>query len=167
MHRASPTILAAALLTAGCAAAGSFPSLAPREVEAIYAAGDPLQSAPDAPNREGLAERLGAFSAAAADGSGAFERALAAARPVVARAGGRGSESWLAAQQAVSRVEAARAQTSRAVADLDEYVLAEARKGPLSIADYERLTAAMERLHGLSSRQQAAADALRRSLSGG
>ncbi|HEY7810148.1 MAG TPA: hypothetical protein VIA98_07195 [Allosphingosinicella sp.] len=167
MHRASPLALAAALLTAGCAASGSFPSLAPREVEAIYAAGDPLQSAPDAPDRGGLSGRLGGFSAAAAEGSGAFERALAAARPVVARAGGRGSESWLAAQQAVSWVEAARAQTSRAVADLDEYVLAEARKGPLSIADYERATAAMERLHALAARQQAAADGLRRSLSGG
>ncbi|HEX9955448.1 MAG TPA: hypothetical protein VGB48_09585 [Allosphingosinicella sp.] len=167
MHRASPLAIAAALLTAGCAASGSFPSLAPREVEAIYAAGDPLQSAPDAPDRAGLGARIESFAGAAAEGSGAFERALAATRPVAARAGARGSESWIAAQQAVSRVEAARAQTSRAVADLDEYALAEARKGPLSIADYERLTAAMDRLRGLAARQQDAADALRRRLSGG
>ncbi|HEY0149657.1 MAG TPA: hypothetical protein VGB70_11735 [Allosphingosinicella sp.] len=166
MHRFTPLPLLAGLLTVGCAASGTFPSLAPREVEAIYAAGDPLQSAPEAPDRAGLSGRVAAFAAAANENDAAFERALGAARPLAARAGGSGSESWIAAQQAISRVEAARAATTRAVADLDEFALAEARQGPLSTSDYELLTAAMARLHALAKRQQDSVDALRSRVSG-
>jgi hypothetical protein len=156
----------ALLLTAGCAAPGPFPSLAPREVERIYAAGDPLQSAPEAPDRAGLAERIVALSAAASDGEAAFDRALAAARPLASRAGSPGSESWIAAQQAISRAEAARAQTMRALADLDQFTLEQAREGPLSPGDYRRLTDSAARLQAISGRQQEAMNGLRASVSG-
>jgi hypothetical protein len=168
MKSALPLLLAAAAaLLPGCAAPGTFPSLAPREAERLYASGDPLQTLPEAPDRAGLTGQAARFAAAAAEGDSAFERALAAARPLVARSGARGGESWIAAQEAVSRVEAARAATSRAVADLDQFATAEAHKGPLSTADYERLTEALARVSGLAARQQEAVNRLRSSLSGG
>ena len=162
-----PTAFAAALLLPGCAATGPFPSLAPREVERIYAAGDPLQTTPDAPSRPALAGQVSDLVAAANDGDAAFERALAAARPLAARAGARGSESWIAAQQAISRVEAARVATTRALGDLDQFAHTQAQQGPLSTADYQRLTGALARLQGLADRQQDAVNRLRGGVSGG
>jgi len=167
MKSASPLALAAAALLSGCAAPGPFPSLAPREAERVYAAGDPLQVLPEAPDRAGLAGQVAAFAAAAGAGESAFNTAIAAARPLVSRAGGSGSESWVAAQEAVSRVEAARAATSKAAADLDQFAAAEAQKGPVSTADYQLLTEALVRIGGVANRQQEAVDRLRTSLSGG
>jgi hypothetical protein len=161
MNRAPPLALAAALLLSACAAPGTFPSLAPREAERLYAAGDPLQTTPEAPDRAAIAEQIGAVSATAGDGNAAFQRELAAAQPLAARAGRSGSESWIAAQQAISRVEAARATTTRALADLDQFASEQARMGPLSIADFGRLKAAVARLQAQADRQQQAIDRLR------
>ena len=167
MKSANPAASAALLLLAGCAAPGPFPSLAPREVERVYAAGDPLQSAPEAPDRAGLVERIAGFAAAANDNDSAFRQALAAAQPLAARAGAAGSESWISAQQAISRVEAARAATGRALADLDQFTLEQARQGPLSEGDYRRLTEAAASLQAVAARQQEAVDRLRAAVSGG
>jgi hypothetical protein len=158
---ASAPLLLAALLTAGCAADGPFPSLAVREAEQVYAAGDPLQTTPEAPDRAGLAGRIAAFLAAANEGEAAFQRALAAAQPLAARSGERGSESWIAAQQAISRVEAARAATTRALGDLDQFSAEQARQGPLSTADFARLTEATARLQAQADRQRDAVARLR------
>lgn len=161
MTRALPPLLAAALALGGCAADGSFPSLAPREAERLYAAGDPLQTTPDAPVRPGLADRVAGFVAAAAAGEADFASALAAAQPLAARAGTRGSESWIAAQQAISRVEAARAATTRALGDLDQFAAEQARQGPLATADYQRLTEATGRVQAQADRQRQAVERLR------
>ena len=161
MIRSLPSLFAATLLLAGCAAHGPFPSLAPREAERIYAAGDPLQTTPEAPDRAGLASRISGFLAAAAEGEAAFNRALAAARPLAARAGSRGSESWLAAQQAISRVEAARAATTRALGDLDQFAAEQARQGPLSTSDFARLTEATARLQAQADSQRQKVEQLR------
>lgn len=164
MKHAPTLATAAALLLAGCATNGPFPSLAPREVERIYAAGDPLQTTPDAPSRAGLSGQVGSLVAAANDGDATFERALAAARPLAARAGASGSESWIAAQQAISRVEAARVATTRALGDLDQFAHTQAQEGPLSTADYERLTGALAQLQALADRQQDAVNRLRQGV---
>ena len=161
MNRALPPALAAALLAGACAAPGPFPSLAPREAERLYAAGDPLQTTPDAPHRAAIPAGIAAALAAAADGEAAFARALAAAQPLAARAGPRGSESWLAAQQAISRAEAARAATTRALGDLDQFASEQARQGALSTADFARLTEATARLQAQANRQQQALNRLR------
>jgi hypothetical protein len=159
MKRTLPPLLAAALLTAGCAADGPFPSLAVRDAERVYAAGDPLQTTPEAPDRAGLAGRIAGFLAAAGEGEAAFGRALAAAQRI--SSGPRGSESWIASQQAISRVEAARAETTRALGDLDEFASEQARQGPLSTADFGRLTDATARLHAQAERQRQAIAQLR------
>jgi hypothetical protein len=161
MTRTLPLPLAAALLLAGCASDGAFPSLGIRDAERVYAAGDPLQTTPEAPDRAGLAGRIAAFLAAANEGEAAFARALAAARPLAVRSGAPGSEGWLAAQQAISRVEAARAATTRALGDLDQFSAEQARQGPLSTADYGQLTGATARLQAQADRQRQAVEQLR------
>jgi hypothetical protein len=127
----------------------------------VYAAGDPLQTTPDAPNRAGLGGRIAELLTAGAAGEDAFRRALAAAQPLAARSGAPGSESWIAAQQAISRAEAARAVTTRALGDLDQYSTEQARQGPLSTADFQRLTDALARLQAQAERQRQAVERLR------
>ncbi|HEV2747767.1 MAG TPA: hypothetical protein VGW34_10780, partial [Allosphingosinicella sp.] len=100
-------VIAAAWL-AGCAAEGPFPSLAPRAVEQEPAAEPPAPAAALTPSDPATAARIAELARAARDGHGRFEAALAAARPATARAGATGSESWIEAQLAVSRAQAAR-----------------------------------------------------------
>jgi hypothetical protein len=165
MTRAAASILTALAALAGCAAPGPYPSLALRDVERTYAAGDPVAPPPVVPDRSGLGARVQALVAAGGAADAGFERALAAARSLAGRAGAAGSEGWIAAQQAVSRAEAARAATVRALADLDALAIAEAAE-PLSAADYERLTAGLAALQAATDRQQRALDGLRASLRG-
>jgi hypothetical protein len=137
-----------ALLAAACAGGGGdYPSLAVREAERIYASGDPIKPAPVIADRPGIAERIGALLAAGRDNAGAFEAALAAAQQLAGRAGGPGSDSWVAAQQAVSRAGAARA-------------------GPVSDADFARLTEGSAQLNALATRQQELLDTVRARLGG-
>ena len=149
---------------AACAARGPYPSLEPRPAEALYASGDPVAPAPVHPDRPEVAQTVAGLLSEGRTGDGAFEEALAAARPLAQRAGGYGSESWVAAQQALSRVEAARAATIRALADLDSFAVREAAAGPLSAADYERLTVATAELQRLANDQQMRLNALRTAL---
>lgn len=169
MTRASAASAASTLLAlaglAACAAPGPYPSLALREAERVYAAGDPVAPPPVVPDRPGIEARVQALVAAGRAADRGFETALAAARPLAGRAGGAGSESWIAAQQAVSRAEAARAATVRALADMDRLAIDEARE-PLSADDYARLTAGVAALQTLADRQQQALDGLRARLRG-
>jgi hypothetical protein len=166
--RSSPALLAllAAALVAGCATEGEFPSLAPREAERVYAeeARSPPPKAPVLPDDPAIAERAAALVAAGRGGNEAYESAMAAARRLVSAAGAPGTESWIAAQQAVSRVEAARAETVNALADLDRLAIAEAGSPPLSDADFARLTSATAELQQLADRQHEALARLRESL---
>jgi hypothetical protein len=166
MKTALPLLLPLLLLPGACAAPGPFPSLAPRDVERVYAAGDPLRPVVDAPDRAEVGERIRTSSLLAQGGEAAFERALTQARPLAARAGAAGSETWLAAQQAVSRAQAARAPTVAALADLDQFAAAEAVKAPLSTADYRRLIEALAQLQALAESQEARLGQLRGRLSG-
>jgi hypothetical protein len=146
-----PAAMLAALL-GGCAAEGDYPSLAPRPVEKELAATDPAPPAP-LPDDPALAKRVAALAAEAQRGEAEFEAALPAARSAVAGAGAPGGESWVEAQQALSRLEAARRATVQALADLDALALAEAGKTSLSGADLERLRAAVAALQAIADRQ--------------
>jgi hypothetical protein len=83
----------------------------------------------------------------------------------VAAAGPAGGEAWIEAQQALSRLEAARGATVRALADLDALALAEANKTTLSGADLERLRAAVAALQAIADRQHDEIAGLRARLS--
>ena len=106
----------------GCGQRGGFPSLAPRPIEQV----DASVSAPTAPTASGVADaailaRLTPILAAAEAGHGRFETELAAARPIIEQAAGsaQSGEAWVAGQEALSRVSAARGALVAALADLD------------------------------------------------
>jgi hypothetical protein len=152
-----------ALLT-GCAARGDFPSLAPRPIERELAVEQPAPKAPEPAADPALAARIAELLGQARAGSAAFETALAAARGAAAGAGAAGSDGWIAAQAAVSRVEAARTEVVTALAELDRIGIERARQ-PTSAADRAMVTAALNDVQAIADRQHEQLDKLRALLS--
>ena len=157
-------VLALSALVAGCADPGAYPSLAPRPIEAELAAADEAPPPPPLPDTPEVTARAAALAVEARSGVPAFEAALAVAERAVRGAGGPGSDSWVAAQQAVSRVEAARAVTTRALGELDAYSVAQATTRSLSPTDLERLAASLAEVQAISDRQSEAVNRLQRIL---
>jgi hypothetical protein len=73
----------------------------------------------DRPVTPSLAARLADLVGQARSGEAAVEPAAAAAEQLAAAAGARQSESWIAAQQALTAAIAAREPTARALGDID------------------------------------------------
>ena len=73
----------------------------------------------DRPVAPALAGRLAELIAQAHAGDAAFEPAVDQAERLAATAGPAGSESWVAAQQALSTAQAARGPTGTALGDID------------------------------------------------
>jgi Meckel syndrome type 1 protein len=154
-------------LLAGCAADGPYPSLAQRPAEKAFAeerdAPDPVPPQPAAD--PALVREAQQFVARAEAGRSAFDAAYDAAAPLTARAGAPGSEIWVQAQQAVSRVVSAEAETARAMADLDQLAAARASAGTLNDADAVALRDASARVQAIADSQagrlQRLEDALR------
>ena len=162
-------LLPALAALAGCAEDGAYPSLAQRPAELEYAkeaAAVPAAPAPATDDPE-VAERVAALTAEARAGESEFEAAFGPASAAVAKAGAAGSDSWVEAQQALSRVTAAQARTTRALADLDGFALSRAGEGPLSPADEERLRAGVEAAQAIANRQAERLARLEQSLSRG
>ena len=168
-----------AILVSGCAGQGEFPSLAPRAVERELSgaavppcATDPQQPAlaappppaplPDDPR---LRARITELAARARSGEREFNAALPAARAKVAQAGQAGSDPWIDAQIAVSRLEAARSATSTALAELDALATARAQDPNTNAADRERVVEAAEDVRRLAADQRSALEDLQRRLS--
>ena len=125
-------MLALTIVAGGCASpAIAPPSLAPRATEAI----DPRLPVERAlvvrPVTAGLTARLAGLLAEARAGEAAFRSALGPAQRAAAAAGPARSESWIAAQQALSALDASLARTTRALSDIDALAGAdiEARSG--------------------------------------
>lgn len=113
-------VITLCLAGAGCSSPKiTPPSLAPRAAEAV----DPRLPVERAlvvrPVAAGLRGRLAELTAEARTGEAAFRGALGAAQRAASAAGPARSESWIAAQQALSALEAARAPTTRALSDID------------------------------------------------
>jgi hypothetical protein len=170
--RAFPAAFVALPLLGGCAAQGPFPSLAPRAVEGNLtcrsgAAGCPdvdagaPQAAPAASPPINADPQLGArvaeLLAAAQAGQADFAASLPAARAAAEGAGAAGTDSWVAAQQEISRLEAARARTVDALAELDALAIRRS-DAPVSEADYQAVLAAVEEARALAETQQAELD---------
>ena len=161
-------------LVGACAAAGPFPSLAPRAVERDLTGGSAPAGCPDFPEAEPtpapaapppvnpdpqLGARATELLTAARAGEADFAAALPRARTAAQAAGGPGTESWVAAQQEISRLEAARARTVDALAELDS--LAISRSGAaVGEEDYQAVLAAAEEVRALVQAQQAELDAI-------
>ena len=161
MRALLPLIAAAAL--AGCVAEDGFPSLAPRPGERDLSTEEPFHPRVPIPDDAALRARIAELRARAAAGDNGFDAVLPAARAAVAAAGPRESDSWVAAQQALSRLEAARAPTAAALGALDQ-LLVERADQPTSDADFALLREALAAAERLSAGQQERFDALRARL---
>ena len=159
-------------LLSACAAQGPFPSLAPRAVERGLAGGSAPAPCPDeeaaaqaqaalsaapalVPSNPQLRARVAALLAQARQGQSAFAAILPRASAAAGRAGASGSESWITAQQEISRLEAARARTSDALAELDTLSIRRPADGRVNADDEQSVRAAEEEARGLAERQDA------------
>jgi hypothetical protein len=182
MWRPFPFTATAALafLIAGCAEQGSFPSLAPRPIEYTLSgrpvppciageaggAAAPAEAAPSAPAQDPeIAASIERLLGSARQGQSDFAAILPAAQAAAMRAGAAGSEGWIAAQQEISRLEAARVRTQDALAELEALSLKCSNDRNASAADLQRVTTATEEVRGLATGQQAEIDRLSASLS--
>jgi hypothetical protein len=156
--------LPAVAFISGCAAGGDFPSLAPRAVERELTAERPAAAAPEVPADPALGARVAELVRQARAGEAAFETALGGARGAAAGAGAAGSDSWIAAQAAVSRVEAARAEVVTALAELDRLAVERARQAT-NASDLAMMSSALADVQAIAERQDEQLQALRASLS--
>lgn len=157
--RAASPILVLLAFAAGCAAPGPYPSLAPRPAEKAYAEDAEERKPTPQPDDPALAGEIDRLVAEARAGAAAFDSALPAAESAAKAAGAAGSDSWIEAQQALSRLETARARTTAAIADLDRLSVERTGAGTLGEGDSERLRRASEELQAVSASQ---ADRLQR-----
>jgi hypothetical protein len=151
--RAPLAILVPLLAAAACAAPGPYPSLAPRPAEKAYAdEADERRPTPQ-PDDPALASQIDRLAGEAKAGAEAFDAALPASEAAVAAAGAAGGDGWIEAQQAISRLEAARARTTAALADLDKLAVERNSAGTLGPGDRERLRSALAEIQALADAQ--------------
>ena len=151
-------------LMAGCAVEGPFPSLAQREVERERPT-EPRYVPADVPADPALQARVAELLALARTGQRDFEAAFGPAEAAARSAGAANSDSWIAAQEQLSRVEAARAETTRALADLDQLALQRSNM-PTSAEDYAAINSAIQDVQRLAQAQQLRLDRLRALIEG-
>src|SRR5438876_8407378 len=109
-------LICLAILALGACAApgGPYPSLQPRAAEAIDPRVPVERPMNERPVTPALASRLTELVAQARNGDAAFAPAADQAERLAAAAGASQSESWVAAQQALSVAATARAPTASA-----------------------------------------------------
>lgn len=160
--RALLTPLLLGPLIAGCASGGDFPSLAPRAVEQLSME-EPIRVDPPVAADPTLRARVGELLARARAGDTAFERAYARAAPLARASGAVHSDSWVQAQEAISRAEVARTETTVALADLDRLTV-ERADVPTNESDHEALMEARQAAQALANDQHRRLESLRSSL---
>lgn len=128
------------LLLAGCVSQGPFPSLAPRPGERL-AVEEPVREAPEVAPDPALLARARELGQQAERGRQHFDAAWPAAEAAARRAGPEGSDSWIAAEQALSRLTTAHMEAGEALSGLDQLVAGRADL-PTNSQDYETIAAA-------------------------
>lgn len=156
-----PLLLAVLAGLAGCAQRGSFPSLALRPSENQDWTAAPVRVAPHVADDPAVQRRLAELVGQAEAGARRFGADLPAARTAMAHGGAAGSEAWVLAEQAQSRLEAARGETEAAADQLQQLRLQHA-DAATSAADLAAIDAAIARVAALQGRQQAEMDRIRR-----
>jgi hypothetical protein len=162
--RKLPLILIAA--TGACTVhGGAPPSLLPRPAEAIDPRVPVEGPVNNRPVDAALAAKLAALVSQARDGDAAFRPAMAKAEQLTSAAGGSHSESWVAAQEALSAAIAARTPTARALVDIDALGAdkLQAQRG-LSPADLEAIQSAGSEVGAIDQRQADAVAAIQKRL---
>ncbi|HET9334865.1 MAG TPA: hypothetical protein VFO12_00500 [Sphingomicrobium sp.] len=160
-------LIIAIALTASCSTPGPGPepSLAPRAAEAT----DPRLPIPDVPPpgsvEPALASRLGELVASVRAAAPGFEASEAEASRLALAAGPMASESWIAAEQALSRLVAEYGATTRAAAEIDELAADRIdRRRWINPAEQEAIASAAAEVASISDRQAAAIDRLKNQL---
>ncbi len=158
----------ASLALAGCTSVvGPGPSLAPRSAESIDPRIPVVSSVVQRPVDPALAARLAGLVRAARQGEGAFAVDAGQAQRLTAAAGAPQSESWIVAQQALSAAVAARAPTTRALADVDAIAAeALARQRGIAPADLAAIEAAAGEIGVIARRQAETIDGMQARLGG-
>jgi hypothetical protein len=143
------------LVLAGCAGGGGpSPSLQPREAERIDPRVPVQRPMNDRPVTPALASRLAELVAQARSGDAVFGPAAEHARQLAGSAGARQSESWIAAQEALSAAVAARAPTAAALSAIDALgASALQTQGGLAPNDLAAVQRASEEVGALDRRQ--------------
>jgi len=141
------------LLVGACATGGDggYPDLGPRAIEGRLDTVPPATPdlPPPPPPAAELSARIGQLVAQAKSADAAFQASLEEARAAVAKARGAAvsSEAWVAAQTALSALEADGALATDALADLDALVIGHAdasrRDGATELAAAQALVAAI------------------------
>lgn len=158
--------LLAALALAGCTSSGPFPSLALRPGEGNIMLAEPMHPAPILPDDPALRQRVASLLAQANAGGQAFGAAYPGTVAAVSRAGAPGSDSWVSAQVALSRLETSRGDTSAALAALAQ-LSTDRSEEPTSAADFAAIEAAIANVGGIVQGQEAQLEQLRDRLGSG
>jgi hypothetical protein len=111
--------LALLTLSACAAPGGPYPSLRPRAAEAIDPRVPVERPVNDRAATSALASRLSTLVEQAQSGNAAFDGAVSEAERLASAAGAPQSESWVAAQEALTAAIAARQETAQALGDID------------------------------------------------
>lgn len=111
---------------------------------------------PAVPARPEVVSRAAALLAHGREGQRAFAAELARTGPVVARAGVADSESWIAAQEQLSGLDASRAATATAMAEIDALTLSgvDAHGVRFGEADFAVVRSAGEEVYAMLEAQQ-------------
>ena len=115
-----PLILPLFLLSACAAPGGPYPSLQPRAAERVDPRVPVYRPTNDRPIDAALAGRLASLVSAAHAGEPAFNKAASSAERLAGSAGQPRTESWIAAQEALTAAIAARRPASTALGSIDE-----------------------------------------------
>lgn len=150
-------------LLAACAVGSSGPSLSKRPIETLPLTEPQAEAAAPAAADATVRGRIEALLAQAREGQAAFAAMLPRARQAAASAGAEASESWVAAQQVLSAAEAARAPSTRALAELDALIATRVHGG--TDDGLAELQAAQAELGPVVEEQQREIDALRERIS--
>lgn len=119
----------------------------------------------DRPVTASLASQLAALVAQARSGEDAFEPAAANAEQLASSAGRRQSESWIAAQEALSAAVAARKPTAMALSDIDAIgANALQQQGGIAPNDLGAIQSASAEVSKIANRQIERIDAIQRRL---
>ena len=148
----------------GCSTAVDHPSLAPRAIERFTAAEPAPAPLPPAalPEDASRQERVRVLTTQAVEADARFREGLAEAQGTVSKGAGAapGSEAWVQAQQAISRIEILREPVSRNLADLDALQVAAVQAGVGTDAAAE-LDAAIQKVGAIDAQEEQAVVTLR------
>ena len=162
-----PLIVTLLGLSACSSAGGPYPSLQPRAAEAIDPRLQPVRPMNDRPATPALVARLAGLVEQARSGEAAFAPAVAEAERLASTAGTPHSESWIAAQEALSAAVAARSPTATALSDIDALgATALQTQSGLAPNDLEAIQVAAAEVASIAHGQTQRIDAIMRRLGG-